>query len=170
MSCTGPQHGRPGDRLRKGLEAAEVGGSAEELHLLEDPGAPVQHVRGRPLGMHAEGTGNTAASVAASSRLSWAGDFRRAPGLLPRPEDAFPELGNVQVHLKYPLFGPHQLDEEGEVTLEPLADEASSRPEKEVLGDLLGDGAGAPKAAPSSWSFQASAIDSKSNPKWWGNF
>ena len=40
-------------------------------------------------------------------------------------------------------FGQQALDQDGEVGLEPLAKIAASGPEKQILGDLLADGAGA---------------------------
>jgi len=47
------------------------------------------------------------------------------------------KLGDVEVHLKDAPLWPEELEEDGEVGFEPLADIASTLPQEEVPGDLL---------------------------------
>src|SRR5690606_30537393 len=61
--------------------------------------------------------------------------------------DSVTELRDVRIHLQDAALGPQQLDGEGVVRLDPLAQPASAVPEKEVLGHLLADRAGPAQAA-----------------------
>jgi len=56
---------------------------------------------------------------------------------------AVAELGDVQIDFQYSPLRPQGLDQQREIGLEPLAKIAASGPQKEILGDLLADGAGA---------------------------
>ena len=58
-----------------------------------------------------------------------------------RPVDAVAHLDGVEVDLHYALLAPHQLDEGGEVSLQPFPHPCAARPEEHVLGRLLRDGA-----------------------------
>ena len=57
--------------------------------------------------------------------------------------DAVAGLGHVEVHLEDTLLAPNVLDEDGEVNFEALAQPTVAVPQKDVLGRLLTDGAGA---------------------------
>jgi len=55
-----------------------------------------------------------------------------------------PKFRDVQIHLENPPLRPASLDQHGEIGFKALAKVAAPGPQKQVLGDLLADGAGAP--------------------------
>src|SRR5450830_1150973 len=56
-------------------------------------------------------------------------------------------LDAVEVHLKNPLLGPEHFDQPGKPGFQPFAQPTTTGPKKEVLRDLLAQGAGAPNRA-----------------------
>src|SRR5262249_14785923 len=64
------------------------------------------------------------------------------------PVDTFPELSDVEVDLEDALLGPYVLDEHGHPGLHSLTEEAATVPQEQVLGDLLGNRAGAAEPLP----------------------
>ena len=57
--------------------------------------------------------------------------------------DAVAELGDIRIDLDDARFGPGQFQQYGEIRLQSFAHETSPVPEKQVLGGLLRDRAGA---------------------------
>src|SRR5579872_5399592 len=55
------------------------------------------------------------------------------------------QLDDVEIDLENALLGPERLDQHSQPRLQGLAHEAVAVPQEEILGDLLGDGAGAPQ-------------------------
>ena len=55
---------------------------------------------------------------------------------------AIAHLDGVEIHLHNPLLAPHHFDEGGEIYLEALSHPCATGPQKDVLGCLLGYGAG----------------------------
>jgi hypothetical protein len=47
------------------------------------------------------------------------------------------QLGRVEVHLEDAPLWPEELEKDGEVGFEPLADVAQTRPQEEIPGNLL---------------------------------
>ena len=58
--------------------------------------------------------------------------------------NSFAGLDHIQVNLHDPLFAPDEFDQCGEIDLKPFPEPRPLRPEKNILGGLLGDGAGTP--------------------------
>src|SRR5690606_4966959 len=58
-------------------------------------------------------------------------------------EDAVAELHHIEIELDDAPLRPRHFDRRGPTRLQPLAHPAPARPEEEILGELLRDGAGA---------------------------
>src|ERR1700691_3974083 len=133
--------------VRIGVDVVEHFRAAERLHLLEDPIAPLLHVsrgsRGRiVLRIRQHGCENGGIAPGQTRRRLMKevlrGRFRsKGPGA---------ELGDIQIDFQYAPLRPAALDQHGEIGLKPLAEVTAPRPEIEVLGHLLADGAGAADA------------------------
>lgn len=63
------------------------------------------------------------------------------------PIDAVSKLRHIQINLKYALFRPQQFQKCRKVCLKPFPHVTAIGPQKEILGDLLGDCARSPEAA-----------------------
>src|SRR5574344_7858 len=53
---------------------------------------------------------------------------------------AVAHLDGVEINLHYPLLAPHHFDEGSEIYLKTLSHPCATRPQKDVLGSLLGYG------------------------------
>src|SRR3546814_7201017 len=56
----------------------------------------------------------------------------------------------VEVHLEDPLLGPEHFDQRGKPGFQTLAQPAAARPQEQVFGHLLAEGAGAANRAAAS--------------------
>ena len=108
--------------------------------------APTSHSLGRS-GWRRLGLGSAAASSAACRRVRLAGDLCEVDvGGGGDAVEVGAHLGDVEIDLEDPPLRPQQLDRRREIGLDPLADQAASGPQEQVLRHLLRDGRSAAHA------------------------
>ncbi len=125
---------------RDSLETAQVGGPAEALHQLQDLGGTLARVGPGVVGPQAQRVRQHRRQQRRLLRFELGrADVEEATARRLHAEDAGSELGHVQIHLEDASLGPGELDPDREPRLEPLAQQASARPQEEVLRQLLRD-------------------------------